>query len=546
MPKDKSDSTQQGSSKGGDALPQPVNASAQSSTGDGRDNILNVALLRRDFSNDDQRDLWNAIRIHTEQIGFNHFVDFVERAFCGAIYTTDPSELAAASRGRIPKVPRHPIDLGEFRKNCELLKPFGGYIPGIDLYGLLKIASEVFLLLRCGICRGTDATEAAVATEPSGDPDIFGVGDGPLSDDDLEELDRILTGFIGQDRGSYVRAIIRNVFRDAGFKQSPFCPVSVGFGPCLIELLWSYWHEEAMLAQTANAISLRFQNIARNGRDPLAEFELDALRPLSGFIWGYIQDEPNRLSVPRRAYEYHHQYGLDLVGRASRVRPADSRSKFLQAFHDLLRLTDQFYREASDNTVTPDPFPILIALRDLHMILAEGAHNQFRDLPWTARSEMLVQQWLLARSETRDFLRGRLATPYPEGWMGAVDAMKRLQGWTDTNVLHFSDLAKFGERLLLSVRHVRWDAITDPVAAQDWALSWRPEVQGYVHAYRMATGVTLSDDVVELNRPDSPRYAQPSMLLYSRLMDQRRSPGLPAGPSGRLAIPQRSRIPERS
>ena len=61
---------------------------------------------------------------------------------------------------------------------------------------------------------------------------------------------------------SYVRAIIRNVFRDAGFKQSPFCPVSVGFGPCLLELIWSYWHEEAMLVQTTNAIALRFQNVA--------------------------------------------------------------------------------------------------------------------------------------------------------------------------------------------------------------------------------------------------------------------------------------------
>ena len=41
--------------------------------------------------------------------------------------------------------------------------------------------------------------------------------------------------------------------------------------PCLLELIWSYWHEEGMLVQTLNAISLRFQN--RRGsrdRDPLA------------------------------------------------------------------------------------------------------------------------------------------------------------------------------------------------------------------------------------------------------------------------------------
>ena len=130
--------------------------------------------------------------------------------------------------------------------------------------------------------------------------------------------------------------------------------------------------------------------------------------------------------------------------------------------------------------------------------------------------------------------------------MGAVDAMKRLQGWSDTNVIHFSDLGRFGERLLLSVRHVRWDAIADPLAAQDWALSWRPEIQGYIHAYRMATGVMLSDDVVEVNRPDSPRYLQPSVLLHARLIDQRRALGLPARGPDRLALPSRTRLLERS
>ena len=43
---------------------------------------------------------------------------------------------------------------------------------------------------------------------------------------------------------------------------------------CLIELIWSYWHEEGMLAQSVNAISRRFQNSARRApRDPLAHFE---------------------------------------------------------------------------------------------------------------------------------------------------------------------------------------------------------------------------------------------------------------------------------
>jgi hypothetical protein len=157
----------------------------------------------------------------------------------------------------------------------------------------------------------------------------------------------------------------------------------------------------------------------------------------------------------------------------------------------------------------------------------------------SAGSEMLVQQWLLARQETRDFLRGRLMVPYPEPWMGAVDAMKRLQGWSDTNVLHFHELAKFGERILLSVRHVTWDRIADPVAAQDWALSWKPEIQGYIHAYRMVTGVALSDDVVEVSRSGSPRYAAPAVLLRNRLVEQRRGALPPGGSSSAPILPAR-------
>src|SRR6185503_11889458 len=116
--------------------------------------------------------------------------------------------------------------------------------------------------------------------------------------------------------------------------------------PCLLELIWSYWHEEGMLVQALNAICLRFQNKrSPNLRDPLANLRLDPLRPLNTLMWGYIQDEINRLTVARRAYEYDHEYGLRLVGKAvSELQPVDSRSKFLEAFHNLLYVTSRFYK----------------------------------------------------------------------------------------------------------------------------------------------------------------------------------------------------------
>ena len=290
--------------------------------------------------------------------------------------------------------------------------------------------------------------------------------------------------------------------------------------PCLLELIWSYWQEEGMLVQTLNAIARRFQNVrAPGGSDPLANLEIDPLRPLNNVIWGYIQDEQHRLSVVRRNYEYDHHYGLRLAGRAVQdVRTADSRSKFLEAFHTLLSITSAFYKRDDDTTIFADGFPVLNALKEAHLILSQGAHNQFGDLPSTARIEMLMQQWILARPEFREFLPTRIMVAYPEPWMDRVDAMKKLQGWTDTSVLHFRNLAVFGEQVLLSIRYGNWSDVNDPVQATNWARYWRPEIQGYMHAYRSATGVDLTVDVTNA-RIDA---TMPSVHLVQRLAEQRR------------------------
>jgi hypothetical protein len=129
----------------------------------------------------------------------------------------------------------------------------------------------------------------------------------------------------------------------------------------------------------------------------------------------------------------------------------------------------------------------------VHMLLAQGAHNQFGDLPWTARAEMLMQQWLLARPEMRDFLQSRPMVPYKESWMPQVDTMKTLQGWSDVSVTHFSDLGAYGEQILLSIRYGDWIGVNNEDSAKNWARYWRPEIQGYIHAYRAATGVDLAN-----------------------------------------------------
>jgi len=276
-----------------------------------------------------------------------------------------------------------------------------------------------------------------------------------------------------------------------------------------------------MLVQTMNAITQRFQNLSAPGaHDPLANQEIDILRSLNGALWRYIQDELHRLTVVRRAFEYNHEYGLRLEGKAVQgFRPADPRSRFVEAFHMLLRLCTAFYRQDDDTNVKADAFPVLNALKEVHLILSQGAHNQFGDLPSTARVEMLIQQWLLARPEFREFLPTRIMVAYPEPWMDRVDAMKKLQGWTDTSVLHFHNLAKFGEQLLLSIRYGNWSVMYEPNEAFNWARFWRPQVQGYIHAYRTVTGVDLASH----ERDPAAEAALPSMLLRQRLTQQART-----------------------
>ncbi|MDQ1054917.1 hypothetical protein QE394_002845 [Arthrobacter sp. SORGH_AS 212] len=279
-----------------------------------------------------------------------------------------------------------------------------------------------------------------------------------------------------------------------------------------VELIYVYWMEEAMLFQTLNHVIARFQNRrSPGGTDPLARLAVNPLMPLRGILWGLAEAEKDRLSLRRRAVEYEYQYGLQLIGRA--VPPTDllveRRTQFLEAFHSLLNACRRYYRELDDKTVDADAFPLLSHLQELHLVLARGANNQFADIAVIARIETLDVQWMLAQPEMHQFLGGPTMVPYEEKWMDRVDTMKTIQGWSEASVTHFYDLAVHGEQLLLSVRHGRWnDSNMEGDDAKNWAMTWRPSVQRYIHAYRAVTGVDLSE------RVDT---TMPSTLLQRRL-----------------------------
>ncbi|MGW5878035.1 hypothetical protein ACWFMI_15970 [Nocardiopsis terrae] len=403
---------------------------------------------------------------------------------------------------------------------------------GADAYEHLREATEKFLMCEVGTAR-----ERARSTEAANEESVKRLRHHDLADfrkldesyrerylvDLAEENGVDLTEENGTSRGKvlpYTERIIRALAELPLKGSAPpgrYGIVRSRLSPdCLLELIWSYWQEQGMLVQTMQAVSMRFQNRVVGRGNPLANLEIDPLRPLNNLIWGYIQDESRRLSVLRRAYEYDHHYGLRLRGKAvPQMRTADSRSRFLEAFHNLMHLATVFFKEDDDTNYRADGFPLLNALKELHLILAQGAHNQFGDLPWQARQEMLIMQWLLARPEMRDFLGGRAMVPYAEPWMGRVETMASLQGWRTAGVSHFRDLAVFGEQILLSVRYDDWVDASDVNRASNWARFWRPEIQGYIHAYRSATGVDLSADTIHAEQMRI-RYTEPSELLARR------------------------------
>lgn len=352
---------------------------------------------------------------------------------------------------------------------------------GLDAYKQLKAAAEVFVMVNCGT-KFDVADNASYETEEIPYMKIIRARLGEYA------------GMTEEERGYYDLILQRKLEN-----------------PCLIELIWSYWHEESMLVQALNALCLRFQNKRSGYRDALANLNLDPIRPLNNIIWGYIQDEPNRLTLQRRAYEYDQHYGLKLCGKAvQNIQSVESRSKFLESFHNLLYICSVFFKQEDDSMVNADGFPVLNSLKDVQILLTQGMHNQYGDLPATSRVEMLIQQWILGRPEMRQFLGGRTMVPYPENWMDHLDTIKTAQGWTDVSSMHFHNLAIYGEQTLLSIRYGNWtESNKTREEAANWAREWRSEIQGYIHAYRAVTGVDITNE-------NSVKTEMPSHLMMKK------------------------------
>ena len=229
-----------------------------------------------------------------------------------------------------------------------------------------------------------------------------------------------------------------------------------------LELMWSYWHDAMHLEQTTAAV-------ARLGGLPSDSI---AGRLLSG-----MQADASRLSAARRMEAYAAAYGIESgpSSQDSHFRQA----RFTSALSTLFDRATNFFREDDDTTLSADALPLLHALDDLHGLLSDAGDPRLELVVRSTRRDMLVELYALNRPELRPMFPVHPNVTVPEPWMAVVDAVAILEGWTQVSAAFFAELARLGERILLSVRLCDWARVGDCEQAAAWARSWRRAVQIY-------------------------------------------------------------------
>ncbi len=300
--------------------PQPQTTSVTQGT-----SPWQVDLLRTNIPDTDDLLLWTIIKNSTDAIGYDKYAEFMNWAFCGDASDPAPGDLTGFA-GANQTDARNEIATLSARRAL----PF----PDIEPYRVLKAATELFLMAQCGVA--LNATETAkLAAEAGTDLDIKQRANFDSSTNIKTLYDSYLVKINGTSNSMTLPylELIREKLGDVRVRSTKASGVLAEerllaeqcYGiikdkltkPCFLELIWSYWHEEGMLVQTMNALAMRFQNRrvpASPTRSPTSRSTPCA--PLNNLLWGWVQDEQHRLTVHRRAYEYDHEYGMTLFGKA--------------------------------------------------------------------------------------------------------------------------------------------------------------------------------------------------------------------------------------
>ena len=238
--------------------------------------------------------------------------------------------------------------------------------PNVDRYRVLKAATEVFLMTHCGVdlddFSRVDLDEESRRLNRTVTP-------GDLEAQMRDYLDRVAAGdgefldvlpYLGLIRRQLGDVAIVGVDEDEG-EATEICSGILAEKlqhPCFLELLRDYWLDEGRPRardQRHHAGGSRTGRPARGGatRWPAWTSTRCARSTTCSGAWSRTSSTGSRRV--RRAYEYDHEYGLALASRPGPpVRGADSRSRFMEAFHNLLSLCRGVLQAA---TTTPRTSP---------------------------------------------------------------------------------------------------------------------------------------------------------------------------------------------
>src|SRR6185295_6328963 len=196
---------------------------------------VEVSLGRTRVPNTQDEILWVVIRNSVNALGFDRYQQFMDELFCHKKFPR-----AAA---------QHKRDIAE-AFDLPLLEPFPS--SSVDAYRVLKIATEVFVMSRCGVM-----PQEPLATIPAEEEARFG----HLLPGKFDALWRTYMAKIGKPCGQQALILpyldlIRRKLGDIGTVRNGYASIidqQTGLlhdklaHPALLELIWSYWMEEGML-----------------------------------------------------------------------------------------------------------------------------------------------------------------------------------------------------------------------------------------------------------------------------------------------------------
>ena len=348
----------------------------------------------------------------------------------------------------------------------------------VSAYDVLKTATELYMMAECGLLPdetlmtqieklGTDAGAAPARRASAADRELkkLRAMEGNVQGRNKNDVGKLKSSYLSKlsrtiEVVPYYQLIIERL-EDRPLKPDFVTDGAWDYGilrdaatrPPMIELIWSYWHEEGMLraddGRDARAVP---EHEDPGGHDPLAEVRHRSAASAEQPLWGWIQDESDRLTVPRRAYEYDHEYGCRCwAARCRPMRPRRRRSQVpARRSTTCSSVREVFYKQDDDTTVIADGFPVLNALQGGAHAARRGSAQPVRR-PAMGRARRDADRAVDAgapgdarvpRRADHGRLRGAVDGPgRPDEADAAVD---------DITITHFRDLGVFGEQILLS------------------------------------------------------------------------------------------------